>query len=260
MTEAALEEVSVLSAIYCGEGEFKLIQQSAHDGIMVQISSSVGGHNVILLFHMPPGYPTCPPDVSVSSPGLSRTQCHSIRQKLLDQAAALPPDEPMVHQLVECLQSVEVIQAHRGHEQELKPSQQQQEQKEEEWTTVLALDHIRSRNRYITLLERWSKQLHLTGTLLLGRNILIILQGSRASIKEFCCLLKTVKVDVDSSGKKCKERMMKVLTEAPSSSSHEHRLQGFVVKDYRSASELTAVFQEVHMTDVYQQILPSLRD
>lgn len=259
MTEAALEEVSVLSAIYCGEGEFKLIQQSVHDGIMVQISSSVGGHSVNLLFHMPPGYPTCPPDISVSSPGLSRTQCHSIRQKLLDQAAALPPDEPMVHQLVECLQNVEVTEAHRGREQEVKPSEQEEEE-EEEWTTVLALDHMRSRNRYITLLERWSKQLHLTGTLLLGRNILIILQGSRASIKEFCCLLKTVKVDVDSSGKKCKERMMKVLTEVPSLSSHQHRLQGFVVKDYQSASELNAAFQEVHMMDVYEQILPSLRD
>lgn len=39
------------------------------------------------------------------------------------------------------------------------------------------------------------------------------------SLQEFCRLLKTVKVDVDSSGKKCKERMMKVLIETVSSSS-----------------------------------------
>lgn len=28
MSEAAVEEVSVLSSIYCGEGEFRVIQQS----------------------------------------------------------------------------------------------------------------------------------------------------------------------------------------------------------------------------------------
>lgn len=28
MSEAAVEEVSVLSSIYCGEGEFQLVQQS----------------------------------------------------------------------------------------------------------------------------------------------------------------------------------------------------------------------------------------
>lgn len=43
------------------------------------------------------------------------------------------------------------------------------------------------------------------------------------SLQGFCRLLKTVKVDVDSSGKKCKERMMKVLIETPSFSSFGNR-------------------------------------
>ncbi|KAM9366365.1 RWD domain-containing protein 3 isoform 2-T3 [Symphorus nematophorus] len=257
MSEAAVEEVSVLSSIYCGEGEFQLIQQSAQDGLLVQINSTVGeerGLDVSLLFHLHPHYPSCPPDISVSSTGLSRTRCHNIRQKLLDQAAALTP-EPMVHQLVQWLQCVEVPQDGRGGEEEGK-----EREKEEEWTAVLLLDHIRSRNRYTGLLERWSQQLQLTGRLLLGRSILVILQGARPKIKEFCRLLKTVKVDVDSSGKKCKERMMTVLIETPSDSSGGHGLHGFVVKNYKSLPELTAVFQEINMTELYQQILPSLSD
>ncbi|GAA6230698.1 RWD domain-containing protein 3 [Lates japonicus] len=225
MSEAALEEVSVLSSIYCGEGEFELIQQS---GIL-----------------------PAPPDISVSSTGLSRTQCHNIRQKLLDQAAALPP-EPMVHQLVEWLQYVEVTEEFRGGEEEVKETE-----REERWTAVLLLDHIRSRNRYIGLLERWTQQLQLTVRLLLGRSILVILQGARPDIKEFCHLLKTVRVDVDSSGKKCKERMMKVLAETPLSSSCGHSLQSFVVKEYQSFPELNAAFQELNITELYQQILPS---
>lgn len=257
MSEAAADEVSVLSSIYCGEGEFQLIQQSDQDGLVVLINSTIGEErrlDVSLLFHLHPRYPSCPPDISVSSTGLSRTQCHNIRQKLLDQAAALPP-EPMVHQLVEWLQCVEVTEDSRRGQAEVK-----EREKEEEWTAVLLLNHIRSRNRYIRLLERWTQQLQLSGRLLLGQIILVVLQGARPDIKEFCRLLKTVNVDLDSSGKKCKERMMKVLIETPLISSCGHGLQGFVVKNYQSLPELTIAFQEINMTELYQQILPSLSD
>nr|XP_020469352.1 RWD domain-containing protein 3 [Monopterus albus] len=255
MSEAALEEVSVLPSIYCGQGEFRLIQQSAEDGLLVQINSTVGGEtglDVSLLFNLHPHYPCCPPNISVSSTRLSRTQCHSIRQKLLDQAAALP-SEPMVYKLVEC-QCKELAEECTGGEKEVK------QREEEEWTAVLLLDHIRSRNRYVGRLEQWTQQLQLAGRLLLGRSILIILQGARADIKEFCHRLKSVKVDVDSSGKKCKERMMKVLIESPSAFCCGHSLQGFVVKNYQSLAELTAAFQDLHMTELYQKILPSLSD
>ncbi|KAF3833360.1 hypothetical protein F7725_027025 [Dissostichus mawsoni] len=188
MSEAALEEVSVLSSIYCGEGELTVRQQDgwAHGADQQQRwrRKEAGRESVV---PPAPPYPLCPPAISVSSSSLSRTQCQDIRQKLLGQAAALPP-EPMVHRL------------------------------------------------------RWSLQLQLTGRLLLGRCILVILLGARPSIKEFCRLLKTVKVDLDSSGRKCKERMMK----------------GFVVKSYESLPELSAAFQELNMTEIYQQILPSL--
>lgn len=65
-----------------------------------------------------------------------------------------------------------------GEEEEVK-----EKEKKEEWTAVLLLDHIRSRNHYIKLLERWTQQLQLNGTLLLGRSILVILQGDRPNIK-----------------------------------------------------------------------------
>ncbi|KAK2853404.1 hypothetical protein Q5P01_006065 [Channa striata] len=257
MSEAALEEVSVLSSIYCGPGEFQLLQESARDGLLVQINSPVGGDrgpDWSLSFRLPPLYPSCPPDVSVSSSALTRSQCYDIRQTLLEQAASLPP-EPMVHQLVECAQQqfAKVTDACRGGGKEL-----DERSKQEECTAVLMLDHIRARSRYVRLLERWTQQLQLTGRMLLGPCILVVLQGARAHVKEFCCLLKTVKVDVDSSGKKCKERMMKVLIETPLSSTCGHGLHDFVVKEYQSLSELSAAFQELKLTEIYEEILPSL--
>ncbi|XP_041846656.1 RWD domain-containing protein 3 isoform X2 [Melanotaenia boesemani] len=256
MSEAAFEEVSVLSSIFCRDGEFRLVRQSDQDGLVVQINCAGEGDrglNVSLVFHLQPSYPSCPPDISVSSTDLSRTQCHSIRQKLLDRAAGLTP-EPMIHQLVQYLQQcVALTDDHRGGTEVLKDREQ-----EEAWTAVLLLDHIRSQNHYVGLLERWSQQLQLTGRLLLGCNILIILQGARHNVKEFCRRLKTAKVDVDSSGKKCKERRMSVLIEAPSPSPSQDRLQGFVVKNYVSSPELSAAFHELELTGLYEQILPTL--
>ncbi|XP_043995506.1 RWD domain-containing protein 3 isoform X2 [Gambusia affinis] len=252
MSDAAIEEVSVLSSIYCRDGEFQIVQQSAQDGLVVQLNCTGGRGgklNVSAVFHLDPSYPSCPPHISISTTSLSKIQCHNIRQKLMTRAAELPP-EPMLLQLVEYLQTEDQTGEQDGTEEE-KVNQQ-------EWTTVLLLDHIRSQNRYIKLLERWSQQLHLTCRLLLGRNPLIILLGERLKIKEFCHRLKTVKVDVDSSGKKCKERMMKVLAETPYSSLCQHSFQRFVVKDYKSLSELTAVFEELNLAELYQQMLPTL--
>ncbi|XP_047436081.1 RWD domain-containing protein 3 isoform X2 [Mugil cephalus] len=213
MSEAALEEVSILSSIYCREGEFRLIQQSG--------LSAVASNKSCLI----------------------ELQRYPQNQWFSSWSSAYR------YALQQCMVTME--DARKGEEV-------QKEREEETWTSVLLLDHIRSRNHYVGLLERWSLQLHLAGRLLLGQIILVILQGSRCDIKEFCRRLKTVKVDVDSSGKKCKERMMKVLIETPLSSPCQHSLQGFIVKDYQGLPELTAFFQGLHMSELYQQIMPSL--
>uniref|UniRef100_A0A087XEX1 RWD domain-containing protein 3 n=1 Tax=Poecilia formosa TaxID=48698 RepID=A0A087XEX1_POEFO len=268
MSDAAIEEVSVLSSIYCRDGEFQIVQQSAQDGLVVQFNCTGGRGgklNVSAVFHLEPSYPSCPPHISISSTGLSKIQCHNIRQKLMARAAELPL-EPMLLQLVEYLQrwcpDVLWSQQECVEQTEDQTGEQdgtgEEKDNQQEWTAVLLLDHIRSQNRYIRLLERWSQQLQLTCRLLLGHNPLIILLGERPNIKEFCHRLRTVKVDVDSSGKKCKERMMKVLAETPYSSLCQHSLQGFVVKDYKSLSELTAVFEELNLAELYQQMLPTL--
>ncbi|MBN3296659.1 RWDD3 protein, partial [Amia calva] len=87
--------------------------------------------------------------------------------------------------------------------------------KEETWTALLLIDHMRARNKYQKTIEKWTLELGLTGRLFMGKLILILLQGAKETIKEYLLLQKTVKVDVDSTGKKCKERMMRVLCETP---------------------------------------------
>lgn len=48
---------------------------------------------------------------------------------------------------------------------------------------LLHLDHMRSKAKYIKLIEKWTSELGLMGRLFVGRPILILLQGTKESIK-----------------------------------------------------------------------------
>uniref|UniRef100_A0A8C6R1J5 RWD domain-containing protein 3 n=2 Tax=Nannospalax galili TaxID=1026970 RepID=A0A8C6R1J5_NANGA len=99
------------------------------------------------------------------------------------------------------------------------------------WVTLLHLDHMRARTKYVRTVQKWASDLRLTGRLMfLGKIILILLQGDRSNIKDYLILQKTSKVDVDSSGKKCKERMISVLFETKVQTEHK-RFLAFEVKE-----------------------------
>ncbi|XP_055739021.1 RWD domain-containing protein 3 isoform X3 [Salvelinus fontinalis] len=108
MSEMALDEMSVLSAIYCEKDEFELLEKSAEKGLVFRIQMKVEAATsertlLSLLFQLPTEYPHCVPKISVSSEQLSRKQCQHIKQSLLEKASALEPD-PMVHELLLWLQ------------------------------------------------------------------------------------------------------------------------------------------------------------
>ncbi|KAG1933841.1 RWD domain-containing protein [Pimephales promelas] len=215
MSKVAFDEMSVLSAIYCEQGEFEVLEKSPERGIVYRIQALIERDNektpLGLIFHISPNYPHTPPDISISSSHLSRKECHDLRQQLLDTARSLPP-EPMIHGLMLWLQEnfSDLIKTSSCLSAEARA-----ETTEETWTALLHLDHMRSKAKYIKLIKTWASELHLTGRLFTGKPILILLQGTKENIKEYIHLQKTVKVDVDSSGKRCKEKMMSVLCEIP---------------------------------------------
>lgn len=132
-----------------------------------------------LIFHISPNYPHTPPDISISSSHLSRKECHDLRQQLLDTARSLPP-EPMIHGLMLWLQEnfSDLIKTSNCHSAEVRA-----ETTEGTWTALLHLDHMRSKAKYIKLIEKWASELCLTGRLFTGKPILILLQGTKENIK-----------------------------------------------------------------------------
>lgn len=82
---------------------------------------------------------------------------------------------------------------------------------------VIKLDHIRSKKRYFKFLQGTCRNLSLDIELIeVGRLLFLkVISQNEDNLKEFIKRLRTTLVDVDCTGKPCKERMAEVLTMAP---------------------------------------------
>ena len=79
-------------------------------------------------------------------------------------------------------------------------------------TYIFQYDHMRNEIKYISTIKKWCNELQLYGRLLFYKNIIChIIQGSSKSCQIFINLSKTQKVDINSKGQKCKEKMLKTL-------------------------------------------------
>uniref|UniRef100_A0A8D2INI8 RWD domain-containing protein 3 n=1 Tax=Varanus komodoensis TaxID=61221 RepID=A0A8D2INI8_VARKO len=266
MSELALEELSAIAAIYSGKDECEVLQVS--EGISFRIQTHVEGPlgtDVLLqlLFHLPISYPTSLPNISVNSEQLTRTQCMAVRGRLLEEAER-HFSQLMVHELILWIQQnlKHVVEQAGTSVCSSGKSTLSAATAEEDgiWTVLLHLDHMRAKRKYVKTVEKWCADLKLTGRLMLmGKLILILLQGDRRSVKEYIVLQKTSKVDVDSSGKKCKEKMISVLSETKAQAEHR-RFQAFEVKEYSTLDELHNEFVAAGLAETFSEfVLPRLK-
>ncbi|XP_028666954.1 RWD domain-containing protein 3 [Erpetoichthys calabaricus] len=260
MAEAVAEEISALSAIYCDKDEFELLETSDTVGAIFRIQIAVdGGSERILLklqFHLPIEYPSCLPDISVSCERLTRKQCLAIKHALLEKATLLISG-PMVHELIVWLQHNFTAINEKSANPRTPDCQSEQGGHAELWTALLLLDHMRAKSKYMKTIEKWTSDLGLTGRLFMGKWILILLQGRKRNIKDYVILQKTSKVDVDSSGKKCKEKMMQVLREIQMPSSYQ-QIPTFEIKDYSSQEDLKKEFELAGLSELYLELVHML--
>ncbi|KAM4023160.1 RWD domain-containing protein 3 isoform 2-T3 [Anomaloglossus baeobatrachus] len=208
-----------------------------------------------LVFDLPVTYPSGLPNISVSSGDLTRAQCEELRDRLLEQAGERR-SQPMIHDLVLWTQQnfTSVIGNSIRDEKRL-PSAMTDDGT---WTTLLHLDHMRAKNKYVRTVEKWTSDLELTGKLMFtGKIILILLQGDRRNIQEYMVLQKTCKVDVDSSGKRCKEKMISVLCEIKLPPDHK-RFPAFEAKEYSSISELEKEFNMAGLSNIFNEFVIGL--
>uniref|UniRef100_A0A8D2AQU7 RWD domain-containing protein 3 n=1 Tax=Sciurus vulgaris TaxID=55149 RepID=A0A8D2AQU7_SCIVU len=265
MADAVREELLALAAIFCGPHEWEVLSRSETDGTIFRIHTKAEGLldadiPLELVFHLPVSYPLCLPGISVNSEHLTRAQCVTVQEKLLEQAENLL-SEPMVHELVLWIQkNLRHIlnQPETGNGSEKCTFSVSTTVDDGLWITLLHLDHMRARTKYVKTVKKWASDLSLTGRLMfLGKIILILLQGERNNIKEYLTLQKTSKVDVDSSGKKCKEKMISVLFETKVETEHK-RFLAFEVKEYSALDELQKEFETAGLKKIFSEFVLGL--
>ncbi|KAM3841469.1 RWD domain-containing protein 3 isoform 3-T3 [Vipera latastei] len=231
-------------------------------GISFRIQTSVKGPSdtdilLKLLFHLPLSYPSSLPNISLHSEQLTRTQCLAVRARLLEEAAS-HLSQPMVHELIlwikqnfqSAVEEAEIPDCSGQSTLSVKTAEDN-----DVWTALLHLDHMRAKGKYIKMVEKWCRDLDLAGRLMfMGKTILILLQGDKRDIKEYLMLQKTSKVDVDSSGKKCKEKMMRVLFETKIQAEHR-RFQAFEVKEYSTLDELQQEFEAAGLAKLFSEFV-----
>lgn len=139
-----------------------------------------------LVFHLPVNYPSCLPGISVNSEHLTRAQRTAVKEKLLERAGNLL-SEPMVHELVLWIQqNLRHIlnQPEMGSGSGTCAFTASTTVDDGLWITLLHLDHMRAKTKYVRTVEKWASDLRLTGRLMfMGKTILILLQGDRNNIK-----------------------------------------------------------------------------
>ena len=86
---------------------------------------------------------------------------------------------------------------------------EQNEAEEVTQTVIINLDHIRNHHIYTKTLRQGCREFSIQGLLLWHNNFIwLLMSGTEGSIKEYLKRHRTCNVDVDTSGRPCKERMM----------------------------------------------------
>ncbi|XP_070563705.1 RWD domain-containing protein 3-like [Ptychodera flava] len=264
-------EVEALMAIYCSEGEFTLQNATENRDTGQEISFSLcitcekvqDDHRdcietqdfvkVTLSITLPVEYPKVLPMISVSCEKLTRQQTGQLRSDLLEYAQSLVNEYMIMDLIMWVKQHIWMyITTSDGDKTEASTL------KEPTCLALLHIDHMRSAQKYIKIIASWAKELDLSGRLLIqGNLILLILQGLRSAIKEYVRRQRTQKVDVDSHGRSCKEKMLSVLCEEPLPS-HVTRCQSFEIRKLESGVELEDEFKDLGLMDHYRDYVAKM--
>lgn len=236
------EEWEALGAIFSEREEMVILdKRTAKLNLKSRNSDSIG---FSVTFQMPDSYPQSEtPIISVSSESMNRQSCRDFTDSASKEAHGLI-GQPMLYQLAEWMRD----NVHQF--QSLKEETKSEPDEVTDHVLLIELDHMRDRKNYSNTLKSWARDLCLSGRLIIAKRISILLGGKLDDLKCFEKRLRTSKVDVDSSGKKCKEKMMKVLC---CEKAEPHKITDFVILEDPAPEEVARAFREFSLSNLHRE-------
>lgn len=160
----------------------------------IDVSNTTSCRDIVfpvkMIFHIGKEYPNQFPQISILSENLDRDVISRVKSKVLHNCSDLL-GEPILISLI--LSIKENLQAEIESESEVadkvlcnfqKNTKNDNYTSDKIWTSVLHIDHMRSKTRYCKTLEKWASELTLCGKILFcNKLIIVILQGNIENIK-----------------------------------------------------------------------------
>lgn len=283
MTESLLQELEVLKSIYCGPDEFTFCCEDLNDESITQLSASAAWQlrtecqfkdcdaaTVVVAFSFSSDYPQVPPEITLNRLSDAKAAVDEFARSLIGRPMMLDLMIKIRDSIFtslstsdSCCCCCKTRRRSSSCDDNSPPCprptssvvvEEKRCDDERRWIALLRLDHMRSKTSYVKTLHRWSKDLNLTGRILFHeRLILLVLEGrDQQSLKDFVVQLRTSKVDIDSHGRSCKERMLSVLAEPHLKTDNRHSgFETFSVLDLSVWKDVENFFVEHCLETIY---------
>eukprot|EP00941_MAST-03F_sp_MAST-3F-sp1_P001605 g1605.t1 len=256
--EVQLNEIELLQSMYAGDGEFQI-----DEGLLQVAKASLRAASATKYFPSirymlnipicdtivkirviyPSDYPNVRPQLSISCDAFDQSVVVSIREKLCNIGGC--GDESMV----ETLQTLErLVEEECNKKTETKQNKKNVDKEIE--VALVHVDHMNDSKNYTAKLRKWCALLSLDMIMFYVckkkrfENIKLLVQGDEADISQFLKRLRTEYVDVNASGKKCKERKSKVQFRRRYKTL---LFEGIQTKEYKNEKELDIFFRELRI-------------
>ncbi|XP_055924213.1 RWD domain-containing protein 3-like isoform X1 [Argiope bruennichi] len=242
-------EVSFLDELECLKASYDAREFTHFISSQCHILKFNLPEDICLTFEIPEQYPQVIPQISLASTKLLKAERISIEKEIRDHAEELI-GSPMIMDLV-----IKFREIFEKHFIKYELSQDKALECEDDYTAVILIDHIRQRNRYLKALRTWASELNIVGILIFCQKwIFLIIQGSKKNVKDYIIHHRTICIDVDSSGKPCKEKMSKILFEGDSPKS----FSSFLVEELSTLKNLEEYLKFKNLEIIYQEVLKPL--
>jgi len=251
MSPAAEDELQVLAAIYCEEGEFVADSTSTPARLTFNFRPTEVNRAVKFTCCVSEDYPARVPTVQVLNPDLEGSVSRTLQSDLetfVRNSSLL--GEPMLSVVVEWIKEF-LVDFCKQREHEVRS-----EASAPTVTWLLTLDHMRSKSKYSNILKTWASDLCIRGMLVFySKHIFMVLHGDETAVKQFICNQRTRNVDVDASGKPCKERMLRVLAQ---DECVRFSQSGFDIFNFESRAEVKETFYACGLASLFDKHLDDI--
>ena len=206
------DELELVSSIYCNPGEFH-VEECSNEHCISVIVKVIDTNDLHVKFtcKLHNKYPFEVPVVYMQTPSVNHKNNAVLQNhlnKYLNEHKLI--GQPMLHSTIEWIKEHAHQFVFGGCQLRTPPSNENASHGK--CVYLLQLDHMRCKQRYLKHLNSFANELNVFGFVFFACSfIFILVNGAEKSIKKFIVKIKSEKVDVNSSGQPCKEKLMKII-------------------------------------------------